>query len=344
MSTHFRPRPQPPPTPTSPVRPSTAHSTIRAVTPSPPGSGHETFKSGLPLPRPKSEHALGSPEMAMYARYVLQAENGGFENLPGLRRGGATSGRSSPVKSRSRSPRKRPFSTPPGLSAYVGAPVKEQVQKEGEIVDEQQQPTEQEQVVEEERHQEQIAEQVQVLSTEPGPILVEDSEPGPLLEEDSDSDADPPAPDTPTPMTRAQKRQAYTPLRLPTATNELSFLPPGPPTFTPTAAPNLSPTTPSQSPFPRKPLPSANRISISATSHTTFLSTASKNSIFSTPGRDELERKKALIEVDEGPFARVQSMMDLDEERRRVSTGRMVEDVKDKKERGKLGGCGCVVM
>lgn len=63
-----------------------------------------------------------------------------------------------------------------------------------------------------------------------------------------------------------------------------------------------------------------------------------------------MERKKALVEIDEGPFARVQSMMDLDEERRRVSRG--VErdgdgegKKKEKKRRfGGVGGCGCAVM
>jgi hypothetical protein len=102
-----------------PVRPSTAHSTIRAVTPSPPNSAK--------LPHLKSEHALGSPEMATYARYVLQAEGDGFSSSPALKIGGASSGRSSPVKARSISPRKRPFSTPPALIAYREGRDKEQI-------------------------------------------------------------------------------------------------------------------------------------------------------------------------------------------------------------------------
>jgi hypothetical protein len=64
--------------------------------------------------------------------------------------------------------------------------------------------------------------------------------------------------------------------------------------------------------------------------------------VFSTPGRDELERKKALVEVDEGPFARATSMMDLDEERRRVSAGGGMKGVGGKKER--WCGVGCVIM
>jgi hypothetical protein len=250
--------------------------------------------------------------MATYARYVLQAENGEFEASPGigLRRGGATSGRSSPVKSRSRSPKKRPFSTPPGLSSYQESPVRK------DSVDDQ----EQEQAMQMDQQQQE-----------------------PATEEDSDSDADgneAEAPDTPTPMTRAQKRQAYTPLRVATTTaaaSELSFLPPAPPAMSPTPAPAVA----------RKPNGVthvvSNRISASGASNMTAMSTASKNSIFSTPGRDEMERKKALVEVDEGPFARVQSMMDLDEERKRISSGQMEVKEEKKKERGRFG-CGCMVM
>ncbi len=43
------------------------------------------------------------------------------------------------------------------------------------------------------------------------------------------------------------------------------------------------------------------------------------NGIFRTPGRDELERKKALVEADEGPFAGVQNVAALAKERREVS-------------------------
>jgi hypothetical protein len=49
------------------------------------------------------------------------------------------------------------------------------------------------------------------------------------------------------------------------------------------------------------------------------------------------------VEVDEGPFARVQSMMDLDEERKRISSGQMEVKEEKKKERGRFG-CGCMVM
>lgn len=85
---------------------------------------------------------------------------------------------------------------------------------------------------------------------------------------------------------------------------------------------------------------------MSVTSNHTALSTASKHSIFSTPGRDEMERKKALVEVDEGPFARAKSMVDLREERRRVSGGADEDGAKEiRLGLGKFRcGVGCVVM
>jgi hypothetical protein len=166
----------------------------------------------------------------------------------------------------------------------------------------------------------------------------EDAE-GSLWDEDEDK-----CPDTPTPMTREQKRHAYVPLGAPlraasTAPKPLQ------------ADGSFSLLEPHQQPSPvvsRKPIPSTqqgNRISVSGQSKLSAISAASKHSIFSTPGRDELERKKALVEVDEGPFARVQSMMDLDKERRRISSGGKLDQRTEKKERKGLGmKCGCVVM
>ncbi|KAF2029353.1 hypothetical protein EK21DRAFT_113080 [Setomelanomma holmii] len=340
MSTHFRPLPpRTTPTPSSPVRPSTAHSTIRAVTPSPPASANEACRPTFPLSRPKSEHALGSAELATYLRYVVNAENDGFGPSPegamsggtGLKRGGAMSGRSSPVKrrsrdrSRSRSPTKRTrvFSTPPGLAAYAKAP---------------------------ERSGADSQEQDVVITTHGNAVDGAIQEAKADEEEDDDDEC----PDTPTPMTHEQKRQAYTPLG---ALRPLRSPPTAPPSHpdstipphTTTPIPPLSgaqhqaqPAPQLQSSHPRKPTPNhpANRMSISAWSKGSALSAASKHSIFSTPGRDELERKKALVEVDGGPFARVQSMMDLDEERRRISSGGGTE-------KGKSGfgiKCGCVIM
>lgn len=179
---------------------------------------------------------------------------------------------------------------------------------------------------------------------------------GEVLEVDDDEaggdEEDTEPPDTPTPMTRAQKRQAYTPLSAAALA----------PLRTAPALPTLHPLTTTQdqahpqrhspistnspsSPIPalqRKALPNAKRASVSGASHTTFLSTASKNSIFSTPGRDELEKKKALVELDEGPFARVQSMGDLNQERRKISSGRKEEREEKEEKAGAL--CRCVVM
>jgi hypothetical protein len=314
MSTHFRPRPQPPPAPTSPVRPSTAHSTIRAITPSPPNSSDATF----PLPRPKSEHALGSPELATFKQYVLKAEAGGFSNTPviagpKLQRGGIASGRSSPIKdgraspvkarsnsptkSRSKSPRKKALSA---LEGFAASPAKD----DEPMIDSPVQPAVQEHHEEQDEHEH--------------------------------------WPETPTPMSRSQKRQAYTPMSIP------AYHAPKPPTATPSHHPSQKPSL--------LPAPDHGRRNLTIKpnlSPTVSTSSASKHSIgiFSTLGRDELERKKALVEVDEGPFARAKSMVDLRDERRRVGAREEGEkggqdDTSGEKKQGSKFRCGleCVVM
>jgi hypothetical protein len=59
-----------------------------------------------------------------------------------------------------------------------------------------------------------------------------------------------------------------------------------------------------------------------------------------------MERKKALVEVDEGPFAKAKSMMDLDEERRRVGSGEVGKgDVGEEgMKNGRMCRVGCVIM
>jgi hypothetical protein len=81
--------------------------------------------------------------------------------------------------------------------------------------------------------------------------------------------------------------------------------------------------------------------SVSRRSETSGASVASKHSIFSTPGRDELERKKPIVEEDEGPFAKATNMQDLEQRRRKVS-----ETTKDEgdKETKRMCGLKCVVM
>jgi hypothetical protein len=63
----------------------------------------------------------------------------------------------------------------------------------------------------------------------------------------------------------------------------------------------------------------ARHVSISEVSCVSGGTVTSKRTVFSTPGRDELERKKALVETDDGPFAKAVSMADLNERRRVVS-------------------------
>lgn len=83
---------------------------------------------------------------------------------------------------------------------------------------------------------------------------------------------------------------------------------------------------------------------------------------FSTPGRDEMERKRACVKGgDEGPFGAAKSMRELAKKRRQVSEGKIVQErvgevgqdgeKKKKKEKGKKdaedksgGLCKCCVM
>ena len=71
----------------------------------------------------------------------------------------------------------------------------------------------------------------------------------------------------------------------------------------------------------RKSLPplTGRHASVSGRSNVSAGTLASQRSIFSTLGRDELERKKAIVEVDEGPFGRATTMANLREERDKVS-------------------------
>ncbi|KAF1843062.1 uncharacterized protein K460DRAFT_407434 [Cucurbitaria berberidis CBS 394.84] len=371
MSTHFRPRP-PTITPSSPIRPSTARSTVRAVTPSPPSS-FENFQlqhaSQGRHARSKSEdaqngNASGSrgavrqEEKQDFREFLLSTESGTFSNSPvvapgpSLWRGGIASGRSSPgkVRPRSRSPRKRPVSTPTKLLS----------------------PT-QEVRVEEQKREEEVEQQEEAVEEEEDDVGNDDSE-----------DEEFECPDTPTPISRFQKRSAYIPLGTPLAlfsnreqqkkSREIVHAcpcPPPPPTTTdcltaprvhdqrppksqtPTFVFQPEPSPPSpQHPQPKaqdvpittttaridtpplpprqatvqKPLPAnepARHISLSAQSNVSGGTAGSKRSVFSTPGRDELERKKALVEADEGPFARAVSVQDLQERRRMVSGGKV---------------------
>ena len=84
------------------------------------------------------------------------------------------------------------------------------------------------------------------------------------------------------------------------------------------------------------------RASVSRQSEASGASVASKHSVFSTPGRDEMERKKPIVEEDEGPFAKATSVADLEQRRRRVSEGTKEGEEKDEKKGP--GGMRCVVM
>lgn len=112
------------------------------------------------------------------------------------------------------------------------------------------------------------------------------------------------------------------------------------------------PSDPSQtlSPFPaaqrqaqaQKEKEPARHASVSRRSEASGASVASKHSIFSTPGRDEMERKKPIVEEDEGPFAKATGMQDLEQRRRRVSEG--TKDGGERGEKRRVCGMKCVVM
>lgn len=104
----------------------------------------------------------------------------------------------------------------------------------------------------------------------------------------------------------------------------------------PSSAPqNEAPTQIDKQPT-RQPAPSRR-------SETSGASVASKHSIFSTPGRDEMERKKPIVEEDEGPFAEAKSIQDLEQSRRKVSEG-VKESGESDHEGKKLCGMKCAVM
>ncbi|CAO2653170.1 Nn.00g025810.m01.CDS01 [Neocucurbitaria sp. VM-36] len=362
MSTHFRPRP-PAATPSSPVRPSTARSTVRAVTPSPPDSLNKASNLQFPskdmYEKTKSEGFLhvqngglggsrrqDNGEEADFTTYFL-----GAAEVPGssLQRGGIASERYPPVKARSRarSPKKRPSSMPTELLLHRDLSIQDQ------------------KLQEEPRHHD-----------EPGEK--EDMERNDDLEGNADW------PDTPTPVSRSQQRAAYMSLGAPlplftheskpdlenphvrfcpvnsiTTTRQTSAPPPSTQLTPPFPLPqqqrysaHLTAHLPLHQPVPQKccsPNDPSRHISLSAQSNVSGGTAVSKRSIFSIPGRDELERKKALVEADEGPFARAVSVQDLQARRRRISEGKGVgkegEGMGERTRRGcGIGGAWCNVM
>lgn len=338
MSTHFRPRPSP--APPSPVRPSTAHSTIRAVPPSPPDSRDEERKSPAafqlqflnqrPSSPPEDGHDLSVEQAATLAAKEHETEaprpNSPHQDVTErsvspLKRGGVNSGRNSPVKARSGSPQKKPVAAP--TQAPTQAP-----EQATSIRD-------------------------SVRNT-----------PVPQQESEDEEDLSRP-PYTPSPLPRHERKRAYLPLGHSSTTSNLKITTssqtqiqhhPCPQNFLPTRQPitriplltySNSHSKPSSPPRPAPQRSTSNRVSNSG-------SAISRQSVFSTPGRDEMERKKALVEADEGPFARVTSMSDLDDERRRVSgmKGAIKRGKGDGNGNGKSRGLqvgnvcgkGCIVM
>ncbi|KAL5445643.1 hypothetical protein PMIN07_005301 [Paraphaeosphaeria minitans] len=123
------------------------------------------------------------------------------------------------------------------------------------------------------------------------------------------------------------------------------------------------PTSPSQSPWrkqpqhigsdvppPLRPLTTRTRTTSPVEPHLPRQGSArSVASTFSTPGRDEMERKRGIVE--EGPFMNAMGVKELEERRRMVSEGKggviRVEEGGKKKRKAedeKGGMCRCVVM
>lgn len=211
-------------------------------------------------------------------------------------------------------------------------------------------------------------------------------------------------PETPTPMSREQRSQAYTPLSVPSPLFSTGYrkkrkhsvadglaettgpkTPPLSPALrhkhalfpstsfgrdrrlqaremasaahirgnVPTAAGEQGQTTatpPLESISTLDPTITTRHASSSARSNISGGTVASRHSVFSTPGRDELERKKALVEIDEGPFARAATVQDLNARRRQIHTRNDEEQDYDGKgeKKGRIKGCGlggrCCVM
>jgi hypothetical protein len=129
------------------------------------------------------------------------------------------------------------------------------------------------------------------------------------------------------------------------------------PELEPSAHPRMHLAPPQQAldtPF-RKAVPGATsdlarHVSVSEVSHVSGGTVTSNRSIFSTPGRDELERKKALVEDDDGPFAKAVSMADLNARRRVVSEeaaggdrGTEMLEAEGSQKKKKSRGCGLLV-
>lgn len=75
-------------------------------------------------------------------------------------------------------------------------------------------------------------------------------------------------------------------------------------------------------------------------------SPASVNTTFSTPGRDEMERKKGNLNefsAIDGPFGRVKDVKELEESRKRLKEGSRTGKAAKKRDNGETG-CGCLVM
>ncbi|KAJ8117540.1 hypothetical protein OPT61_g1290 [Boeremia exigua] len=353
-ATHIRPHTAP----ASPDRPGTAYSTrstIRQVEPSPdsliadvaddplsgPGLSFEPFP---PFDLSKSGDTVASHEL--YTHVHSTGPTTGTEAETGaLRRGGTPSGRTSPQKSRSCSPRKSRSQSPrkhmvrtPTLPAHQESPSSSYSAIDSEkwdapdtpspIPPEQQRDvyaplrvhrpfmepgSEREPVVHHGTHT-RIADYMRKLQTQPGcaPVSAIEGE-----------------------RENSQRTEPVKKVVAPIPHIIQAMAQPS------NAFETLSPYSAARREAAGEKEP-ARHTSASRRSETSGTSVASRHSIFSTPGRDEMERKKPIVEEDEGPFAKAANMQDLEQRRRTVSEGTKVSEENDGKKR--FCGLRCAVM
>ncbi|KAJ4319520.1 hypothetical protein N0V94_003855 [Neodidymelliopsis sp. IMI 364377] len=344
-ATHVRPRTAP----ASPERPGTGYSTrstIRQVEPSPPDSLKEALTNGFadggtpapnqePFPAfdPKRDEGSSS-ESETNGTHIPSTEPTKMMRAPegsDLRRGGTPSGRSSPQKSRSCSPRKHAPHTP-SLSAHQESPSSSYSNTESDPCEPPDTPSP---VPREQRSQAYAP--LQIRKSFAG-MNMGDDEPA------ASHGTHVRIADYMRKMKGARVARSLSPTK---EQRKLHVLEPMARVAEPSRShivQAMQEQTDAGSGVNGKTSPRkepTRHTSVSRRSETSGASVVSKHSIFSTPGRDELERKKPIVEEDEGPFAKATNMQDLEQRRRKVS-----ETTKDEsdKEMKRMCGLKCVVM
>lgn len=305
--------------------------------------------------RPKSVEMLQKHDQIRHAQQGFQGEKVDA-NMPGLRRGGAVAGRKSPVKRRhqSKSQRSRPYSTPPATSLRRRMPIGDRKDSK----DEESGAIKQDASKQTQHLDNNDIDIFAACPDTPTPMTASQRRfaylplgtPTPAISSQSASEprsrthtAPPRTKSAPILASNRNRHTSTSRTRNPQPSHTWKtqgqhgtrVAQPNHPNPEANVAPKLSrshqhlhilsaPTAPQRTktpgppptvPLARKPLSATSNISIhTAHSH-------SHRSVFSTLGRDELERKKAVVEEDEGPFGAAGSVAELDGARRSVGSG-----------------------